>query len=90
MLLRKTYTAGAATALLLHVPIGIAYITELRAQGPVRPSDWAKTAGVLAVFLGLGVATPHLLSADRTSPHAFTDKQLGLTPPAASSATTAR
>lgn len=77
VVMRKTYTAGAATALLLHVPIGIAYLTELRAQGPITRSDWAKTLGVLAVFAGLGVAMPHLLSADRNSPYAFTDKQLG-------------
>lgn len=78
VVMRKTYTAGAATALLLHVPIGIAYLTELRARGPIARSDWVRTAGMLAIFAVAGVATPHLVSADRNSPYTFTDKQLGL------------
>lgn len=76
--LRKTYTAGAATALLLHVPIGITYLSQLRSRGPISRGDWVKTSGVLAVFLGLGVAAPHVLLGDLHSPHEFTDKQLGL------------
>lgn len=87
--MHKTYTAGAATALLLHVPIGITYLSQLRAQGPISRGDWVKTIAVLAAFFGLGVAAPHLVLGDPNSPYEFTDKQLGLDGEGAEEATPA-
>ena len=75
--LRKAYTPGALTAALIQVPIGIAYLDALRrSEGPLAPSDWLKSAGVLAAF-AVGVAAPHIALADKNSPYAFTDRQLG-------------
>src|SRR5690349_20780485 len=45
------YSPGALTAVLLHIPIGIAYIGAARAQGGITRSDWIKSAWVLAGFM---------------------------------------
>ena len=71
------YTPGALTAALLHVPIGVTYIRTLLAQGGISRSDWAKSIGVLAAFLVLGVATPNIALKNKNSPYQFTDHQIG-------------
>ena len=71
------YSPGALTAALLHVPIGITYIRTLRSEGGISRGDWAKSAGVLAAFLIVGVAAPNLALKDKDSPYAFTDHQMG-------------
>ncbi|WP_228000054.1 HXXEE domain-containing protein [Nocardia australiensis] len=76
-ILHTKYTPGALTAALLHVPIGITYLSALRAQGPIERSDWLKTLGVLVVFGVLGVAAPNVRGADKDSPYAFTAHQMG-------------
>jgi Protein of unknown function with HXXEE motif len=75
--LRTKYAPGGFNAILLQVPIGIAYFQAVRAQGPIERSDWAKSAGVGAVFIIVGVAAPNVLGADKNSPYAFSDKQTG-------------
>jgi hypothetical protein len=62
---------------MLHTPIGVAYLTALRAQGPISRSDWIKSAGVLGGFFVFGVLAPNFALADRNTPHSFTDKQMG-------------
>ena len=74
---RTTYAPGGFNAILLQVPIAIAYFRAVRAQGPIERSDWAKSAAVGAVFMIVGVAAPHVLGLDKNSPYAFSDKQMG-------------
>lgn len=76
-ILGTKYSPGALTAGLLHLPIGINYLTAVREQGPISRDDWLKTVAVLAGFLVLGVAAPNVLAADKNSPYHFDAKQLG-------------
>ena len=77
VLTRRPYNPGALTAALPHLPIGVTYLSTLRAQGPIDRGTWLKTFGVLVGFAVLGVATPNVLAADKNSPYAFTDHQMG-------------
>jgi hypothetical protein len=61
----------------LHVPIGLATLRALRAQGPLMASDWARSAGSLAVFGLAGVLAPNMLAADKDSPYLLTKKEMG-------------
>ena len=71
------YTPGALTATLLHLPIGIAYLSALRAQGPIGRSNWIKTALVMLFFLVVGVAFPNVAGRKKNNPYPFTDHQMG-------------
>ncbi|HXW58981.1 MAG TPA: HXXEE domain-containing protein [Solirubrobacteraceae bacterium] len=74
---KARYSPGFLASFFLHVPIGIAYIQALRAEGPIDHADWLK-ARVCAFALGAGgLAAPNLLLRDKNSPYAFTAKQLG-------------
>lgn len=75
--LHTKYTPGALTAALLHVPIGINYLSVLRAQGPIGRSNWIKTALVLLFFMVVGVVFPNVHNADKNSPYPFTRHQMG-------------
>jgi hypothetical protein len=75
--LHTKYSPGALTAALLHLPIGLTYLSALRAQGPIGRSNWIKTLVVLLLFLIFGVATPNIRGADKNSPYAFTANQMG-------------
>jgi hypothetical protein len=68
------YGPGIITALLLHLPIGVAYV---HAVGPIRGQDWAR--GLIGAVGGavLGVAVPNIVMRDRSSPYAFTVEQMG-------------
>ncbi|MGH3436427.1 MAG: HXXEE domain-containing protein [Sciscionella sp.] len=76
-ILHTKYSPGALTAALLHLPIGITYLTALRAQGPIGRDNWLKSLLVLLIFAILGVAAPNIAGADKNSPHPFTDHQMG-------------
>ncbi|HYY19799.1 MAG TPA: HXXEE domain-containing protein [Streptosporangiaceae bacterium] len=71
------YSPGTLTAVLLHLPIGITYLSALRAQGPISRGDWIKSGAVLLGFATLGVAAPNVLLADKNSPYAFSPRQMG-------------
>ena len=71
------YTPGALTAALLHVPIGIDYLSAVRAEGPIGRNNWLKTALVLLIFAIVGVAYPNVANRDKNSPYRFTDHQMG-------------
>jgi hypothetical protein len=64
-------------SIFLHVPIGLAYLTALKARGGISRSDWRKGVAYTIAFAVLGVATPNLIGNDKHSPHAFTEKQMG-------------
>lgn len=73
----EEYVDPGFTALLLHLPIGIGYLTAVGQEGPIGRKDWVKgLIGALgsAVF---GVAVPNMVMRDRNSPYAFTAKQMG-------------
>ena len=76
-LTHEKYNPGILTAALLHVPIGIATIRSVRAQGPITRGDWGKTAGVLAFFFAAGVVAPNLAYASRSSPYPLSERQAG-------------
>jgi hypothetical protein len=75
--LHTKYSPGALTAALLHLPIGITYLSALRAQGPIGRGNWIKTGVVLLLFAVFGVATPNVRGADKNSPYPFTARQMG-------------
>ncbi|WP_273735335.1 HXXEE domain-containing protein [Mycolicibacterium septicum] len=74
--LHTRYTPGALTAALLHVPIGVAYLSNVRAEGPITRSDWIKTALLLVFFLVVGVAYPNISNRDKTGAYPFTEHQM--------------
>ena len=76
-MLHTKYTPGALTAALLHVPIGVNYLSALRAQGPIGRDNWIKSVVVLVLFFVFGVATPNIRGADKNSPYAFSAHQMG-------------
>lgn len=71
------YSPGLLTSSLLHVPIGIATIRAVHAEGPITGGDIAKSAGALAAFFLAGVFAPNYLAADRNSPYVIPDEQMG-------------
>lgn len=75
--LKHPYTPGTLTAALLHVPIGIRYLSALRTQGPIGRANWLKSIAVLVFFFAVGVALPNVRGADKNSTYAFTDHQMG-------------
>jgi hypothetical protein len=75
-MIHTKYSPGALTAALLHVPIGITYLSALRAQGPIGRDNWIKSGLVLLAFLLGGVAYPNVHYADKDSPYEFTEHQL--------------
>lgn len=70
------YSPGFLAAILLHVPIGIAYLTAVRADGPIERSTWIKTLVVSMIFL-IALVTTFVRGIDRNSPYAFSDEQMG-------------
>lgn len=75
--LHTKYSPGALTAALLHLPIGVTYLTALRNQGPIGRANWVKSVVVLLLFLIFGVATPNIRGADKDSPYPFSAEQMG-------------
>ena len=74
---RAKYGPGALTAVLLHVPVGIAYVKALKQQGPITRRDWAQAAGYGVAFAGFGIALPTGVLRDADSPYPFTEAQMG-------------
>jgi len=65
------YNPGLATALLLHLPIGVAYIVLITSRGLAGPGTWAAAAvGVVAIF-ALTVVLPVQGLKSRTTPYAI-------------------
>ena len=74
---RSKYSPGFLASIFLHVPIGLAYLTALKARGGISRSDWRKSVAYTIAFAVLGVATPNIIARDKHSPYAFTEKQMG-------------
>jgi hypothetical protein len=75
-LARAKYSPGFLAAILLHVPIGVTYLTALRAEGPIGRSTWNKTLVVTLAFL-IALVTTFVRGLDKNSPYAFSEKQMG-------------
>lgn len=73
---RAKYSPGFLAAILLHVPIGVTYLTAVRAEGPIGRSTWNKTIAVTLAFL-VALVTTFVRGLDKNSPYAFSDKQMG-------------
>lgn len=74
---KARYGPGFVTALCLHLPIGIAYLRQIRREQPVKAIDWIK--GVIS-FLGFaagGIVAPIFLLRDKESPYRFAEQQMG-------------
>ena len=74
---RSKYSPGFLASIFLHVPIGLAYLTALKTRRGISRSDWRKGVAYMIAFAVFGVATPNIIAHDKTSPHAFTEKQMG-------------
>jgi hypothetical protein len=71
------YGPGFLTALLLHVPIGIAYVKALNDEDAISPRDWRNgVAGAVAATVG-GLVVPNLALRDKNSRYEFTAAQMG-------------
>lgn len=74
---RSKYSPGFLASIFLHVPIGLAYLTALKKQGPIGRGEWIKSILYTVAFAFFGVASPNLFFKDRHSPRAFTEHQIG-------------
>lgn len=74
---RSKYSPGFLASIFLHVPIGLSYLTALKSQGALTPSDWRKGIGYAIAFAALGVGAPNVIASHKDSPYAFSDKQMG-------------
>jgi uncharacterized protein with HXXEE motif len=74
---KARYGPGFVTALCLHLPIGIAYIRQIKREQPVKRTDWMKGVIALIGFAVGGIAAPILLLRDKESPYRFTKQQMG-------------
>jgi len=71
------YGPGFLTAVLLRVPIGIAYVKALNEEDRIGSRDWINGLGcALAATVG-GVVAPNLAMRDKNSPYEFTAAQMG-------------
>jgi hypothetical protein len=71
------YGPGFLTALLLHVPIGIAYVKALNDEDAISPQDWRNGVAGAVAATGGGLVVPNLAMRDKNSPYEFTAAQMG-------------
>ena len=71
------YSPGFLASFFLHVPIGLRYNGELKAQGGLRRSDVVKGIAYAAGFAAIAVAGPNFVGRSKHSPHGFSEAQMG-------------
>ena len=71
------YSPGFLSSLLLHVPLGIAFIRAARDDGGISREDWIKGSILGVAFAASGIGGPNLILRDENSPYSFTKKQMG-------------
>ncbi len=69
---KARYSPGFLASLFLHLPIGIAYIRQIRREQPVKRTEWLKAVIYTIAFAAGGVAAPQQLFRDKESPYRFT------------------
>ncbi|KAH7120301.1 hypothetical protein B0J13DRAFT_162759 [Dactylonectria estremocensis] len=70
------YNPGLASALLLHLPIGIYYIAYVQDHGLVAVSDWLQAVGALVATIIVTIPVPILAFCDRNSAYPLTQKEM--------------
>ncbi|KAJ9149888.1 hypothetical protein NKR23_g4177 [Pleurostoma richardsiae] len=70
------YNPGVASALLLHMPIGIYYIAYVQEHHLIGSSDWFNSLGALVAAVVLIIPLPILAFRDRRSPYALSEKEM--------------
>lgn len=70
------YNPGVASALLLHLPIGIHYIAYVQDHQLIRSIDWLYGFGALIAASIMTIALPILLYRDRRSPYPLTAQEM--------------
>ena len=73
---KTLYNPGLATAIFLHLPIGIYYIRYVMDHGLVSGHDWLYAVIALAVAAVLIVLLPVMGMKDRNTPYAFSQQEL--------------
>jgi hypothetical protein len=76
------YSPGFLASLLLHVPIGIAYLRAVNEEEPLQRADIARAMALNLAFAVTSIAGPNVLLKDEHSPYRFTAKQVGRHGPA--------
>ena len=71
------YSPGFIASILLHVPIGAAYLHAADNQEPLKRSDLAKAMALNFAFALTSIAGPNLALKHKDSPYRFTAKQVG-------------
>jgi hypothetical protein len=71
------YGPGFLTAVLLHVPIGIAYVKALQEEDRITTRDWINSLGCAVASTVGGLVVPNLVMRDKNSPYEFTAAQMG-------------
>ena len=71
------YSPGFLASILLHVPIGAAYIKAVQADRRLARAEWAAAIAYTVIFAAVGVAGPNVVMRDKNSPYAFTAAQMG-------------
>ena len=74
---KAKYSPGFLASILLHVPIGIAYIKALRSRGEIGRDDWGKTAALTLGVAVFGLGVPQMLTRNKNSPYEFSARQMG-------------
>lgn len=70
------YNPGFATALFLHLPIGIYYITHVTSEEPITALDWLWGALMFIVAIALTVVLPVQGMKKRNNDYPFTSEEL--------------
>ena len=71
------YSPGFIASILLHVPIGAAYLHAVNDEEPLKRSDLAKAMALNFAFAVTSIAGPNLALKRKNSPYRFTAKQMG-------------
>jgi hypothetical protein len=70
------YNPGVASALLLHLPIGIYYIAYVQDHQLIHAIDWIFGLGAFFLATALTIVLPILSCCDRQSPYPLTAKEM--------------
>ncbi|VUC30921.1 unnamed protein product [Clonostachys rosea] len=70
------YNPGLASALLLHLPIGIYYIAHVQDNDLITGLDWAYSVAALVGAVVLTIPAPILIFLNRQSPYPLSEKEM--------------
>ncbi len=73
----ERYSPGFLASLLLHVPVGVAYVRAIKQEQPLARADWIKAVACLPLIAVGVIMVPQQLLKDKESPYRFTKQQVG-------------